>query len=410
MELESLKRQFGIIGHSQELNIAVERAMRVAKTDLSVLIVGESGVGKEAFSKIIHKLSHRKHQAFIAVNCGAIPEGTIDSELFGHEKGAFTGATDQRKGYFETVDKGTIFLDEIGEMPVGTQARLLRLLESGEFIKVGSSKTQNTNVRVVAATNVDLLESVTNGKFRKDLYYRLNTVPINVPSLRERRNDIEMLFKYFVNNYFESNKTLKIILDPEAMSMLKNYTWPGNIRELKNTSELLSALANEPLLNKQMLLSLIPKLSQNNLPALHNNPELSSNNGGFQEREIMFKYLMDMKNDLNDLKKVTLKLMQINNVTSDFLDENAYDNTPQQNENSSANTSQYTPSTITLSSPTKETPIKNIELEEIKTLEAMEIDMITKTLKKHKNRRRDAALELGISERTLYRKISEHGL
>jgi transcriptional regulator with GAF, ATPase, and Fis domain len=307
MEIQSIKNRFGIIGNSPALNHALDVAIQVASTDLTVLIAGESGVGKEAFSHIIHALSSRKHNAFIAVNCGAIPEGTIDSELFGHEKGAFTGAVDSRKGYFETVSGGTIFLDEIGEMPLGTQARLLRMLETGEFIRVGSSKVQKTDVRVIAATNKDLLESTENGKFRQDLYYRLSTVPIRVPSLRDRKEDIPLLFRKFVIDFAERYKMVPVQLDDEAKNLLINYPWPGNVRELKNIAEQMSVLSSNTVVTANDLRKFLPEKNFYRLPVLasqHQQP-----NGDFSnERENLYKLFIYMKTDVTDLKKIYLEI------------------------------------------------------------------------------------------------------
>src|ERR1700760_384153 len=312
MELQSIKNRFGIIGNSPSLNYALQVAVQVAGTDLTVLINGESGVGKEAFSMIIHALSGRKHNSFIAVNCGAIPEGTIDSELFGHEKGSFTGAVDSRKGYFETVNGGTIFLDEIGEMPLGTQARLLRVLETGEFIRVGSSKVQKTDVRVIAATNKDLLELVNNGKFRQDLYYRLNTVPIRVPALKDRRDDIILLFRKFAADFAEKYKTSSVQLDEDAKNLLINYAWPGNVRELKNIAEQISVLSEDKHVTAAVLRRFIPETSGNRLPMVMPTNGISSNgNPEFaNEREILYKLFFDMKKDVTELKKMFLEIVQ----------------------------------------------------------------------------------------------------
>ncbi len=318
--LQAIKQRFGIVGRSSSLEHALNTASRVSSTDLTVLITGESGVGKEVFSKVIHHLSPRKHSQLIAINCGAIPEGTINSELFGHEKGAFTGATSDRKGYFETADTGTIFLDEIGEMPLDTQAYLLRVLENGEFVKVGSSVVHKTDVRVVAATNVDLLDKIKAGKFREDLYYRLNTVPINIPSLRERHEDIYILFRRFAVDFSDKYKTDIIRLDERARLLIENYNWPGNIRELKNVVEQLSVLTDDANISAEQLITLIPNITKRNLPSL-------SNNGGrqdFEEREILYKLLFEMKNDLNDLKSLVFELIQTNNL--EFPQMNSYGN------------------------------------------------------------------------------------
>src|SRR3954462_8201093 len=316
MELQSIKNRFGIIGNSPALNYALEVAVQVSNTDLTVLISGESGVGKEAFSNIIHSLSARKHNPFIAVNCGAIPEGTIDSELFGHEKGSFTGAVDSRKGYFETVSGGTIFLDEIGEMPLGTQARLLRVLESGEFIRVGSSKTQKTDVRVIAATNKDLMQLVQQGKFREDLYYRLNTVPIRVPALRDRKEDIIFLFRKFVVDFAERYKTTPVQLDDEAKNLLNNYPWPGNVRELKNIAEQLSVLSTDNVVTANELRRFLPEKNFYRLPLLAA-PTQQPSADFSNEREILYKLFFDMKKDVTELKKMFLEILQNPSLASD---------------------------------------------------------------------------------------------
>ena len=315
MTLQGVKQRFGIIGRSEILDRALSTAMRVSNTDLSVLIQGESGVGKEVFSKIIHELSKRKHNKFIAINCGAIPEGTINSELFGHEKGSFTGASSDRSGYFETVDGGTIFLDEIGEMPLDTQAYLLRVLESGEFIKVGSSKTIKTDVRVIAATNVGLEEQIQKGKFREDLYYRLNTVPIKVPALHERREDIYMLFRKFAVDFAEKYRAESVALDERAQLVIENYRWPGNVRELKNLVEQLSVLADQPLVDAEALLNIAPHLLKRNLPSVHSSSSSNNTDSGFQERELLFKFLLEMKTDLNDLKSLVYELINTNDLS-----------------------------------------------------------------------------------------------
>src|SRR5690349_11791429 len=311
MDLQSIKNRFGIIGNSPALNYALTVAVQVSNTDLTVLIVGESGVGKEAFSHIIHSLSSRKHNPFIAVNCGAIPEGTIDSELFGHEKGSFTGAVDSRKGYFETVSGGTIFLDEIGEMPLGTQARLLRVLEAGEYIRVGSSKVQRTDVRVIAATNKDLLQLVQNGKFREDLYYRLSTVPIRVPALRDRKEDIYLLFRKFASDFSDKYKASSIQLDEDAKNLLINYPWPGNVRELKNIAEQISVLSQEKMLSANDLNKYLQPYSNNRLPVLvHTNGQGADGQSFANEREILYKLFFDMKKDVTELKRMFLDVLQ----------------------------------------------------------------------------------------------------
>lgn len=412
MELQSIKQRFRIIGNSPALNNALDIAVRVAPTNLSVLITGESGVGKEVFSQIIHALSSRKHENFIAVNCGAIPEGTIDSELFGHEKGAFTGAHDKRKGYFETVNGGTIFLDEIGEMPIGTQARLLRLLESGEFIKVGSSVVQKTDVRVIAATNVDLPKLVRIGKFREDLYYRLNTVPIHVPALRERKDDIVLLFRKFASDFAEQYKTQGVQLEEEAKQILIQYRFPGNVRELKNIAEQVSVLSKDRLIKKEDILRFLPDNELNMLPIVSK----SNEDNKFSDREILYKMIFDIKNDLNELKRFVWNATngQAQNADIDFSDVAV----PKISEITKETThSAFLPPTdknTTEDNPTiiiNETPTYEVNSEEQSlSLVEMEKNLIVKALEKHKNKRRDAALDLGISERTLYRKIKEYNL
>ncbi len=419
MNLQSIKQRFGIIGSSVALESALATAVRVAPTDLSVLITGESGVGKEVFSKIIHSLSPRKHNKFIAVNTGAIPEGTINSELFGHEKGAFTGATGDRKGYFETVDGGTIFLDEIGEMPLDTQAFLLRILESGEFMRVGSSKIYKTDVRVVAATNAALIDKMQTGKFREDLYYRLNTVPISVPPLRERKDDIYLLFRKFAVDFAEKYKGEVVRLDEEARQILENYAWHGNIRELKNIAEQVSVLSEDRIVGANEILRFIPDARKRHLPAVINKENGSGEN--MQEREIMYKLLFDMKNDMNDLKSLVFNLINSNNLrvpdlksqaSYQALQESAPDNnfyspsnTFSVNENENLYEDEPAPR---FTSEARNAP--TIQLEESLSLEEMEKEMIKKALNKHRNKRKDAATDLGISERTLYRKIKQYGI
>ena len=415
--LQTIKARFGIIGRSELLDRALGTAVRVSATDLTVLIVGESGVGKEVFSKIIHALSTRKHENFIAVNCGAIPAGTINSELFGHEKGSFTGATSDRKGYFETVSNGTIFLDEIAEMPLDTQAFLLRVLESGEFMRVGSSTVLKTDVRVIAATNVDLEERVRKGKFREDLFYRLSTVPIKVPSLKERREDIPMLFRKFTLDFAERYRTDPIQLDDMALNLLVNYHWPGNVRELKNLAEQISVLSEKREVSGEELMQFIPQIAQRHLPMV---PDSSAQNGGqFQEREILYKLLFDMKADLNDLKNLVFGLIRRNDL-----------NVPDYKGLESPAASygeQVLPSASSgnkpggIYAPHETGSIKPIlldkedadyqkteEVEDNLSLEEMEKDLIERALKKHGGRRKDAAQDLGISERTLYRKIKQY--
>jgi DNA-binding NtrC family response regulator len=408
MDLQSIKNRFGIIGNSPALNYALQVATQVSNTDLTVLIAGESGVGKEAFSHIIHSLSARKHNPFIAVNCGAIPEGTIDSELFGHEKGSFTGAADSRKGYFETVNSGTIFLDEIGEMPLGTQARLLRVLESGEFIRVGSSKVQKTDVRVIAATNKDLLQSVQHNKFREDLYYRLNTVPIRVPALRDRKEDIPLLFRKFAVDFAEKYKTAPVQLDDEARQRLMNYPFPGNIRELKNIAEQISVLAIDKAISGKELAKFLPEGSSNRLPVLaHVNGETHEFNN---EREILYKLFFDMKRDVTELKRLFFEVMQNPSV--------AHQNPSFLNEVKELQTHEMPHPVLVPSNVPSGQPVimrnndihEHEEVEESLNIMDKEKELIIKALKKHRGKRKDAAMDLGISERTLYRKLKEYDI
>lgn len=424
LEIQSIKQRFGIIGNSPKLNYAIQVAFQVASTDLTVLITGESGSGKESFSKIIHQLSHRKHGQFIAINCGAIPEGTIDSELFGHEKGSFTGATDARKGYFEVTDGGTIFLDEIAEMPLETQARLLRVLENKEFIRVGSSKVQKTDVRVVAATNVNLLERVEKGKFREDLYYRLNTVPIYVPPLRERGNDIELLFRKFATDFAETYKVKPLALDTEARRLLLAFRFPGNIRQLKNLVEQISVLEINRNISAETLQKYLPGNAVSSFPALVTDDQESK---GFSERDLLYKVLFDMKKDMTDLKKLVLTLMQNNGTNNRQLI------SEHKQLFSGLESFETPPVSASFPSPSEEPSILipahyskdldsqeatyEIEREEELTtpeeslsLEKKEKEMILKALQKNHNRRKQAAKDLGISERTLYRKIKQYGI
>ncbi len=422
MDIQSIKNRFGIIGNAPALNYAIQVASQVAATDLTVLINGESGVGKEVFSQIIHSLSARKHNPFIAVNCGAIPEGTIDSELFGHEKGSFTGATEARKGYFETVNGGTIFLDEIGELPLGTQARLLRVLETGEYIRVGSSKVQKTDVRVVAATNRELLQQVQNGKFREDLYYRLSTVPIRVPSLHDRPEDIHLLFRKFAADFATKYKTASVQLDEEARQVLLNYPWPGNVRELKNIAEQISVLASDKLITAEHLKKYLQPFSTNRMPVWtgnnSNQPEFSN------EREILYKLFFDMKKDVNELKRMFIELLnnpelaasypqlarklhELNTTAPDLL-------APLPVSATSPITPAVHPATVPLlpagfSHPNSEIQ-EHVEVDESLNIMEKEKELILKALKKHKGKRKDAALDLGISERTLYRKLKEYDI
>ena len=417
MDLQSIKNRFGIIGNSPALNHALNVAVQVSTTDLSVLIVGESGVGKEAFSHIIHALSSRKHNTFIAVNCGAIPEGTIDSELFGHEKGSFTGAVDSRKGYFETVNGGTIFLDEIGEMPLGTQARLLRVLETGEFIRVGSSKVQKTDVRVIAATNRELLEFTQTGKFREDLYYRLSTVPIRVPPLRDRPEDIILLFRKFVIDFAERYKTTPVQLDDEAKNLLITYPWKGNVRELKNIAEQISVLSTEKLVTVKQLRQFLPEANMNRLPVLAHNGHMYGSAGEFSnEREILYKLFFDMKKDVTELKKMFVEILQ-NPSSSSSNPAVAYareallhDYTPVHHEHPQ-HQQQPIANVINHPQPVVYDDIhQHEEVEDSLNIMDKEKELIIKALKKHKSKRKDAASDLGISERTLYRKLKEYDI
>ena len=416
MDIQSIKNRFGIIGNSPSLNHALNTAVQVANTDLTVLIVGESGVGKEAFSQIIHALSPRKHNPFIAVNCGAIPEGTIDSELFGHEKGSFTGAVDSRKGYFETVNGGTIFLDEIGEMPLGTQARLLRVLESGEFIRVGSSKVQKTDVRVIAATNKDLLEFTQHGKFREDLYYRLSTVPIRVPSLRDRKEDIPLLFRKFATDFAERYRTMSVQLDAAAQQLLVNYPFNGNVRELKNIAEQISVLATEKLITADTLSQFLPHKEKRAVSLITPNPPApipgGNTGGGFTgtERDILYKLFFDLKKDLTEMKQMLMELVHQQGFPASPTPQKenllpVYTPDPESHRFNQPNYGTGTPLLIKT-----DRVDQHEEVEETLMLADREKEFITKALRKHKGRRRDAANELGFSERTLYRKIKEYDI
>ncbi len=410
--LQVIKQRFGIIGNDQTLNRALEKAIRVAPTDISVLVTGESGVGKENIPKIIHALSHRKHAKYIAVNCGAIPEGTIDSELFGHEKGAFTGATSTRNGYFEVADGGTIFLDEVGELPLTTQVRLLRVLENGEFMKVGSSKVQKTNVRIVAATNMKMHEAIAKNKFREDLYYRLSTIEIELSPLRERKEDIHLLFRKFASDFAQKYQMPTIRLTDDAVNLLSNYNFPGNIRQLRNIAEQISVVEETRLINANKLREYLP-LKNQNLPSVIADTKSSSDFAN--EREIMYKILFDMRNDINDLKKLTLDLLQdgndvqvqeknkhlINRIYSETKSESIKENT------------------VEVVYPQESYPQENIDKfdfaetiteDESLSLQDKEFEMIKKSLERNKGKRKLAAQELGISERTLYRKIKQYDL
>lgn len=410
MDLQAIKNRYGIIGNSSALNHALHVAMQVANTDLSVLINGESGVGKEVISQIIHSLSARKHNPFIAVNCGAIPEGTIDSELFGHEKGSFTGAVDSRKGYFETVNGGTIFLDEIGELPLGTQARLLRVLETGEYIRVGSSKVQKTDVRVVAATNKDLLESTHNGRFREDLYYRLNTVPIRVPALRDRKEDILILFRKFAADFADKYKTTPVNLNEEAQQGLINYPWPGNVRELKNIAEQISVLSKDKNVNATQLDGFLPTHNYNRLPMLTSGNGPVSQTEFANEREILYKLFFDMKKDVNELKKMFFDLLQNPNVS---MHNAVYDGEASGKELVGAPSGNFVKANNNAAvyyPVNRENIEQHEEVEESLSIVDKEKELIIKALKKHRGKRKDASLDLGISERTLYRKLKEYDI
>jgi len=406
MNLQTIKQRFGIIGNSQGLNRAIEVAYQVAATDLSVLITGESGTGKEAFPRIIHQFSARKHEAYIAVNCGAIPEGTIDSELFGHEKGSFTGAYEKRKGYFEVADGGTIFLDEVAELPLSTQVKLLRVLESGEFMKVGSSQVQTTNVRVVAATNVNIPEAISQAKFREDLFYRLNTVPIQVPPLRDRPEDIYLLFRKFTHDFSERYRMPSIRLSPEAQQLLTNYHWRGNIRQLKNIAEQISIIEKDRELTAERLKGYLPENKLTNLPAIYNGEGID-NKTFASEREILYQILFDMKKDMTELKKLVAEIMQ--NDTSRGHIENKYAGLVKKSYDDSLFANPVQPD---YQINTDESQIEDTQeiVEESLLLEAKEKEMIIRALEKHHGKRKIAAQDLGISERTLYRKIKEYNI
>ena len=415
MELQAIKNRFGIIGNAPELNYALGVAVQVANTDLTVLISGESGVGKEAFSQIIHSLSARKHNPFIAVNCGAIPEGTIDSELFGHEKGSFTGAVDSRKGYFETVNGGTIFLDEIGELPLGTQARLLRVLEAGEFIRVGSSKVQKTDVRVIAATNKDLLQLTERGRFREDLYYRLSTVPIRVPSLRDRKDDIPLLFRKFAVDFAERYKAAPVQLDDEAKNLLIQYSWPGNVRELKNIAEQISVLSQDKTISFQQLRRFIPENTGNRLPMVMPSSHHQAPNDFSNEREILYKLFFDMKKDVTELKKMFLEILKNPSLAADTQEAFAREMKelkPQEHFTGNLVSSSYQSQPVVLqhNGNGNSEIYHHEEVEESLSIMDKEKELIVKALKKHKGKRKDASSDLGISERTLYRKLKEYDI
>ncbi len=405
MDIQAIKRRFGIIGHAPGLNRAIEVALRVAPTDLSVLISGESGTGKEVFPQIIHQFSARKHGPYIAVNCGAIPEGTIDSELFGHEKGAFTGAHEKRSGYFEVANNGSIFLDEVSELPLSTQVRLLRVLESGEFLKVGSSKLLKTNVRIIAATNVDIVRLMGQEKFREDLYYRLNTVPIYIPPLRDRKEDILILFRKFATDFAEKYRMPEILLDEEARQMLIQYSWPGNIRQLKNITEQISIIEKNREIDANGLRKYLPDYSEETLPALINS---ASDKSFASEREILYKILFDMKGDMHDLKKLVHEIIEKSPHDMDLDDNRLMDKLYSGNEPVYETGLSRLPENKRSESPHIEDTEEIIE--ESLSLQDKEVEMIRKALDKYSGKRKMAAGELGISERTLYRKIKQYDI
>lgn len=412
MDSLQIKQRFGIIGNSAALDRALNVAIQVAPTDINVLITGESGTGKEVMPKVIHGLSARKHANYIAVNCGAIPEGTIDSELFGHEKGAFTGAHDKRKGYFEVADGGTIFLDEVAELPLTTQVRLLRVLETGEFLRVGSSKSIKTNVRVIAATNVNLLQAIQNGKFREDLYYRLNSVPIHLPPLRERKEDIHLLFRKFASEFAEKYRMPTLRLTDDAIAVLSNYNWPGNIRQLKNITEQISIIEKERTINGEILSIYLPKIEQlSSTPVIHKNPQ-----DNFSERDILYKVLFDMKRDLTELKKLVVQILQsdsnsISGEEKTRIISQLYKDIAPENDHLLPEPEQSQPNFVHSVNETNSPRFQEVvEVEESLSLEDKEKEMIKKALDKHRGKRKYAAQDLGISERTLYRKIKEYNI
>jgi len=410
-DLQNIKQRFGIIGNFEGLNRAIDIAVQVAPTDLSVLITGESGTGKEIFPQVIHSYSTRKHGQYIAVNCGAIPEGTIDSELFGHEKGSFTGASDSRKGYFEVADGGTIFLDEVAELPLSTQVRLLRVLETGEFIRVGSSKVQKTNVRVIAASNVEVPRAIDSGKFREDLFYRLNTVPIKVPALRDRGEDIFLLFRKFAVDFAEKYRMPAIRLDSEAKNILLNYSWPGNVRQLKNITEQISIIENEREIVAINLRNYLPDYGGVKLPAIIKKDEDKSFSS---EREILYKILFDMKSDMNDLKKLVFDLIRRGDIDVAFQETNsrAIKNLFREAKEETTTNNETETSSVDFTPHKSVNNIQDTEeiIEESLSLADKEVEMIKKALEKYNGKRKMAAGELGISERTLYRKIKEYGI
>lgn len=424
-DIQQVKQRFGIIGNSNELNRAMERALMVSPTDMSVLITGESGVGKESFPQIIHQNSLRKHGTYIAVNCGSIPEGTIDSELFGHEKGSFTGATSDRKGYFEVANGGTLFLDEVGELPLSTQARLLRVLETGEFIKVGSSKVEKTDVRVVAATNLDMVDAVNKGKFREDLYYRLNTVPIYIPPLRHRKDDILLLFRKFASDFAEKYRMPSITLTDEAKEILRNYRWPGNIRQLKNITEQISIIEQTREITPSIVQSYLPANEVGMVPALSNSDTHKDQKVFNSEREILYQVLFDMKKDMTELKKIVHGLIAKGATSPDILSDLNPDNVgktihvtspdislPVKYDEVNAPVFTTDPGVRSVNEEEVEDAVvdKDFQEEEPQSLEEVERNMIAKALARHQGKRKLAAQDLKISERTLYRKIKEYNL
>ena len=414
MTVDQIKQRFGIIGHSPLLNHAIDTAMQVAPTDISVLITGESGTGKEVMPQIIHQVGTRKHGSYIAVNCGAIPEGTIDSELFGHEKGSFTGAHEARKGYFEVADGGTIFLDEVAELPMSTQVRLLRVLETGEFIKVGSSKPLKTNVRIVAATNVNIPEAISKGKFREDLYYRLNTVPIIIPSLRERKEDIPLLFRKFAGDFAEKYRMPGVRLTDDGRALLMTYNWPGNIRQLRNITEQISIIEKERQIDADVLRKYLPDHGKKNLPAVRTTSGNENSGDGqtdFSERELMYKVLFDMKRDINDLKKLVLDV--VSGQDQDDLTEHHASTIRRLHQDVAPSSSSDFDSQVhevQIHRGREQAYEEHEEVEESLSLADREIELIKKALEKNRGKRKAASKELGISERTLYRKIKEYNL
>lgn len=425
--IKEIKQRFGIIGVSEGLERALQKALQVAGTDISVLVSGESGVGKEAIPRIIHSQSHRKHSKYIAVNCGAIPEGTIDSELFGHEKGSFTGATGARKGYFEEADGGTIFLDEVGELPLATQVRLLRVLETGEFIKVGSSRSLKTDVRICAATNVNLMEAIQKGKFREDLYYRLNTVEISLPPLRQRKEDIHLLFRKFASDFADKYRVPPIRLSDDAVALLKRYHWPGNIRQLRNLAEQLSVIEHDKAIEADTLMAYLPDVPKSSLPALYHQEGSQGSQGGdfANEREILYKVLFDMRKDIADLKKLTAELMHNGEPDQQWKDNHSHllqrlhqnehpeKLLPQQPAAAEGTEEEYLPlynqDEPRHAAPQSQSEPRTVEYENL-SLQEKEIELIQKALERNHNKRKDAARDLGISERTLYRKIKQYNL